>query len=86
MQDRIEKVVELAAPVARVWRALTNHKEFGSWFRVALEGPFVVGEVSRLRERAENARRVQARADEERHEARDHGVWVQWNTRRQAPR
>jgi uncharacterized protein YndB with AHSA1/START domain len=47
MQDRIEKVVELAAPVARVYRALTNHEEFGAWFRVKLDGPFVVGEVSR---------------------------------------
>jgi len=46
MQDRIEKVVELAAPVARVWRALTNHEEFGAWFRVDLKGPFVVGETS----------------------------------------
>ena len=47
MEDRIGKTVELEAPVARVWRALTDHKEFGEWFRVALEGPFVVGEVSR---------------------------------------
>ena len=31
-QDRIEKVVDLKAPVARVWRALTNHEEFGEWF------------------------------------------------------
>jgi uncharacterized protein YndB with AHSA1/START domain len=46
MQDEVEKVVELAAPVSRVWRALTNHKEFGSWFRVDLEGPFVIGQVS----------------------------------------
>ena len=46
MQDRIEKVVELAAPVARVWRALTNHEEFGAWFRVDLEGPFVLGATS----------------------------------------
>ena len=47
MDDRIERTVELKAPVARVWRALTDHKEFGEWFRVALEGPFVVGEISR---------------------------------------
>ena len=44
--DRIEKIVELAAPVARVWRALTDHEEFGEWFRVALDGPFAVGEVT----------------------------------------
>jgi uncharacterized protein YndB with AHSA1/START domain len=46
MQDRIEKTIELNAPVSRVWRALTNHEEFGQWFRVNLHGPFRVGEVS----------------------------------------
>ncbi len=47
MTDRIEKSIELRAPVARVWRALTDHKAFGTWFRVRLEGPFVPGQVSR---------------------------------------
>ncbi|HEY1542556.1 MAG TPA: SRPBCC family protein [Xanthobacteraceae bacterium] len=47
MTDRIEKTVELKAPVSRVWRALTDHEEFGKWFRVRLDGPFVLGEVSR---------------------------------------
>lgn len=47
IQDKIEKSVELKAPLARVWRALTDYKEFGEWFRVKLEGPFAVGEVSR---------------------------------------
>jgi uncharacterized protein YndB with AHSA1/START domain len=45
-QNRIEKVVELAAPVSRVWRALTDHEEFGQWFRVRLDGPFKVGETT----------------------------------------
>lgn len=44
--DRIEKTIELKAPVSRVWRALTNHEEFGAWFRVKLDGPFVSGQVS----------------------------------------
>ena len=44
--DRIEKVIELKAPVARVWRALTDHEEFGQWFRVRLDGPFEPGAVS----------------------------------------
>ena len=47
MSNRIEKVIDLKAPVARVWRALTDHQEFGAWFRVRLEGPFVPGQVSR---------------------------------------
>ncbi|MGC2467812.1 MAG: SRPBCC family protein, partial [Candidatus Acidiferrum sp.] len=47
MNDRIEKRIELKAPVSRVWRALTDYREFGEWFRVKLDGPFVVGQVSR---------------------------------------
>jgi len=47
MNDRIEKRMELAAPVSRVWRALTDYREFGEWFRVKLDGPFVAGQVSR---------------------------------------
>ncbi len=46
MKDRIEKRIELKAPVARVWRALTNHREFGAWFRVKLGQPFVVGQIA----------------------------------------
>lgn len=44
MTDRIEKQIEIAAPVARVWRALTDYKEFGEWFLVKLDGPIVAGE------------------------------------------
>jgi uncharacterized protein YndB with AHSA1/START domain len=47
MNDRIEKRIELNAPVSRVWRALTDYREFGEWFRVRLDGPFVAGQVSR---------------------------------------
>src|SRR6202011_176539 len=47
MNNRIEKRVELNAPVSRVWRALTDHREFGEWFRVKIDGPFVPGQVSR---------------------------------------
>lgn len=46
MDLRIEKKIELKAPVARVWRALTDYREFGEWFRVKLDGPFVPGETS----------------------------------------
>ena len=47
MGDRIEKRIELKAPLSRVWRALTDYREFGEWFRVKLDGPFVPGKVSR---------------------------------------
>lgn len=47
MEDSVEKRVEVKAPLSRVWRALTDYREFGQWFRVALEGPFVPGKATR---------------------------------------
>lgn len=41
--DRIEKRVVLRAPRSRVWRALTDAEEFGTWFRVRMDGPFREG-------------------------------------------
>lgn len=41
--DRIEKSMVLRAPRSRVWRALTDSAEFGTWFRAKLEGGFEVG-------------------------------------------
>ncbi len=43
MTDRIEKIVVLRAPRSRVWRALSDAKEFGSWFGVEIEGAFTPG-------------------------------------------
>lgn len=43
MSDRIVKAIEVKAPVDRVWRALTDHEEFGRWFRVKLDQPFALG-------------------------------------------
>jgi uncharacterized protein YndB with AHSA1/START domain len=45
--DRIEKKILLHAPLARVWRALSDSKEFGTWFGFQLDGPFVPGAVRR---------------------------------------
>ena len=45
--DRIEKRIELKAQVSRVWQALTDHREFGKWFRVELDVPFAPGQTSR---------------------------------------
>lgn len=41
--DRIEKKVLLRAPLERVWRAVSEAEQFGSWFGMALDGPFVAG-------------------------------------------
>ncbi|MEO6029805.1 MAG: SRPBCC family protein [Candidatus Binatia bacterium] len=47
--DRIEKTIVLRALRSRVWRALTDAKEFGQWFQVALEGEFIPGTAIRGR-------------------------------------
>lgn len=44
MKNCIEKRIELNAPISRVWRALTDYREFGQWFSVNLERPFKPGE------------------------------------------
>jgi len=41
--DRIEKEVLLKAPIDRVWRAISDADEFGRWFGVRFDGPFVAG-------------------------------------------
>jgi uncharacterized protein YndB with AHSA1/START domain len=41
--DRIEKQVLLKAPRDRVWRAISDSREFGTWFGVAFDGPFAAG-------------------------------------------
>jgi uncharacterized protein YndB with AHSA1/START domain len=42
--DRIEKKILLRAPLERVWSAISDAQQFGKWFGVALDGPFVSGE------------------------------------------
>jgi uncharacterized protein YndB with AHSA1/START domain len=42
--DEIRKHLLIKAPPARVWRAVTDADQFGVWFRVKLETPFVVGQ------------------------------------------
>lgn len=41
--DRIEKKILLRAPLKRVWRALSNAQEFGTWFGVKFDAPFTPG-------------------------------------------
>jgi uncharacterized protein YndB with AHSA1/START domain len=45
--DRIEKKILLRAPRKRVWRALADSKEFGTWFGMKFDGPFAPGAVMR---------------------------------------
>jgi len=41
--DRIEKKILLRAARERVWRAISDAKQFGSWFGVKFEGQFAAG-------------------------------------------
>ena len=43
MTDTITREILVRAPLARVWRAVSDHREFGTWFRVELDGPFEEG-------------------------------------------
>ncbi len=54
--DRIEKKTLLRAPRARVWRALTDSKEFGAWFGMEMEGAFEAGKAvaGRIKHTGEN--------------------------------
>jgi uncharacterized protein YndB with AHSA1/START domain len=45
--DRIEKKILLKAPLDRVWRAISDSKEFGTWFGMKVDGPFTPGAVMR---------------------------------------
>jgi hypothetical protein len=41
--DRIEKKVLLRATRERVWQAISDSSQFGAWFGVMFDGPFVEG-------------------------------------------
>ena len=41
--DRIEKEIVIDAPREKVWRALTDAKQFGAWFGVEISGTFEPG-------------------------------------------
>jgi uncharacterized protein YndB with AHSA1/START domain len=43
MPDSITRDTVIAAPLARVWRAVSDHREFGAWFRARLDQPFTPG-------------------------------------------
>lgn len=41
--DRIEKQILLHAPRERIWRALSDSREFEKWFGIRFDAPFVPG-------------------------------------------
>lgn len=47
MPDSITRSVFIDASPEKVWAALTDHREFGAWFRAEIDAPFAVGVVTR---------------------------------------
>lgn len=41
MSDTIEKQRIIKAPRSRVWRAISDSKQFGAWFKFHFDAPFV---------------------------------------------
>jgi uncharacterized protein YndB with AHSA1/START domain len=46
-ENSIEKQITINAPVAKVWKALTDSKLFGQWFKVDLHSDFVAGKTTK---------------------------------------
>jgi len=44
--DQIQKTIELNAPLAKVWAAISDYQQFGQWFGVKLDQPFMAGQAS----------------------------------------
>ena len=44
-ENCIEKHIVLRAPLARVWEAITDSRQFGAWFGMDLDGPFAAGQA-----------------------------------------
>lgn len=45
MNDKIEKKATLKAPLAKVWKAVSDSAAFGTWFGMTIDGPFVEGQT-----------------------------------------
>lgn len=46
LENTIERNIEINAPIGNVWNALTDVKQFGSWFGVKLESDFQAGKTT----------------------------------------
>ena len=47
--DSIERQIEIKAPVAKVWKALTDSQLFGQWFSANPPPPFEAGKTAKAR-------------------------------------
>jgi uncharacterized protein YndB with AHSA1/START domain len=49
LENSIERQIEIKAPIAKVWEALTNSSQFGQWFKAEFKSPFVAGQTSKAK-------------------------------------
>lgn len=47
INDTIERQIEIKAPVEKVWKALTDSKLFGQWFKADFQSDFVAGKTTK---------------------------------------
>jgi uncharacterized protein YndB with AHSA1/START domain len=48
-ENAIERQIEISAPLAKVWAALTDAKLFGQWFKANLQSPFIAGKTTKAK-------------------------------------
>ncbi len=48
-EDSIERQIEIQAPVAQVWKALTDSKIFGQWFNAEFASAFIAGQTAKAK-------------------------------------
>lgn len=46
-ENSIERKIEIKAPIAKVWKALTDSDQFGQWFNAKLHSQFVAGKTTK---------------------------------------
>ena len=76
--NTIEKHADLRAPVARVWRAISDSQEFGSWFGVKLEAPFKPGATASGHITMKGYEHVRAEFHVDRVDERTHTLVFRW--------
>lgn len=76
--DTIEKHADLRAPLARVWRAISDSQEFGSWFGVKLDTPFVAGKTTSGNITSKGYEHVRAEFHVDRVDERSHTLVFRW--------
>jgi len=49
VENSIERQIEIKAPVAKVWKALTDSALFGQWFKANFQSQFVAGKTAKAK-------------------------------------